>query len=52
MVISIENRTKIANFSDHVYFTPPLNLELRSEGRRGQKKVELWGYQMVEKVLR
>jgi len=49
----VENRTKIVNFPTPRVFTAP------DEGvprgilyrRRGHKKLEWWGFQMVEKVF-
>jgi len=40
-------------FPPPVFLTPPAEGVLLGIGyrRRGQKKLELWGYQMVEKVL-
>jgi len=50
----VENRTKIANFpTPRVFNAPtegvPLGILYR---RRGLRKLEWWGFQMVEKVFR
>jgi len=48
----VENRTKIANFPPPVFNAPdegvPRGIWYR---RRGLKKLEWWGFQMVEKVF-
>jgi len=50
----VENRTKIANFHTPLVFNAPadgvpLGILYR---RRGRRKLEWWGFQMVEKVFR
>jgi len=48
------NRTKIANFPHPRVFNAPAEGVLRGilYRRRGLKKLESWGFQMVEKVFR
>jgi len=50
----VENRTKIANFpTPRVFSAPAEGVPLGSlYRRRGLKKLEWWGFQVVEKVSR
>jgi len=52
--MSIENHTKIANFPTPRVFNAPAEGVRRGivYRRRGLRKLELWGFQMVEKVFR